>query len=148
VTGSSAGLALGYNSKGQGTSMTGLSGGTATAMSYAGTNQFERFTAGGATFTNNALGVGAETTGTSTTYYRRDNEGGLVSERLATTGNPIHYYAFDGLGSVSALTDSAGGATALYGYEPYVIGLVAVSGAVAGAILAGGAWYEAARRFC
>ena len=116
---SSAALNLDYNSKGQTTSMTGLSGGTATARSYAGTNQFERFTAGGATLTNNALGVGAETTGTATTYYRRDNEGGLVSERLASTGNPIYYYAFDGLGSVSALTDSAGGAPALYSYEPY-----------------------------
>jgi RHS repeat-associated protein len=88
-------------------------------MSYAGSSQFERFTAGGTTFTNNALGVGAETTGTSTTYYRRDNEGGLVSQRLPSTGNPIYYYAFDGLGSVSALTDSTGAAPALYSYEPY-----------------------------
>ena len=119
LTGSSAGLALGHNTKGQTTSMTGLAGGTATTMSYAGTNQFERFTAGGATFTNNALGVGAETSGTATTYYRRDNEGGLVSERLASAGNPIYYYAFDGLGSVSALTDSSGAAPALYSYEPY-----------------------------
>jgi RHS repeat-associated protein len=114
---SSAGLNLDYNSKGQTTSMTGLSGGTATAMSYAGSNQFERFTAGGTTFTNNALGVGAETTGTSTTYYRRDNEGGLVSERLPSSS--IYYYAFDGLGSVSALTDTSGTAQALYAYEPY-----------------------------
>ncbi|HEX8065684.1 MAG TPA: DNRLRE domain-containing protein [Thermoleophilaceae bacterium] len=116
---SSGGLNLDYNSKGQTTSMTGLSGGTATTMSYAGTNQFERFTAGSTTFTNNALGAGAETTGTSTTYYRRDNEGGLHSERLASTGNPVYYYAFDGLGSVSALTDSAGAAPATYTYEPY-----------------------------
>jgi RHS repeat-associated protein len=114
---SSAGLNLDYNSKGQTTSMTGLSGGTATTMSYAGPNQFERFTAGGATFTNNALGAGAEKTGTSTTYYRRDNEGGLVSERLPS--GAIYYYGFDGLGSVSALTDASGTAQALYAYEPY-----------------------------
>jgi RHS repeat-associated protein len=114
---SSAGLNLDYNSKGQTTSMTGLSGGSATSMSYAGPNQFERFTAGGATFTNNALGVGAETTGTSTSYYRRDNEGGLLSERLPS--GAIYYYAFDGLGSVSALTDTSGTAQALYSYEPY-----------------------------
>ncbi|MDQ3933727.1 MAG: DNRLRE domain-containing protein [Actinomycetota bacterium] len=116
---SSCGLNLDFNTKAQTTSMTGLCGGGTTAMTYAGTNQLERFTAGGTTFTNNALGVGAETTGTSTTYYRRDNQGGLVSERLASTGNPIYYYAFDGLGSVSALTDSAGAAPALYSYEPY-----------------------------
>ena len=114
---SSASLNLDYNSKGQTTSMTGTSGGAATAMGYAGPNQFERFTSGGATFTNNALGVGAETTGTSTSYYRRDNEGGLLSERLPS--GAIYYYAFDGLGSVSALTDTAGTAQALYTYEPY-----------------------------
>jgi RHS repeat-associated protein len=116
---SSAGLNLDYNARGQTTSMTNMTGGGPTTMSYAGTNQFERFTAGGTTFTNNAMGVGAETTGSSTTYYRRDPEGGLHSERLASTGNPIYYYAFDGLGSVSALTDSAGAAPALYSYEPY-----------------------------
>jgi RHS repeat-associated protein len=114
---SSASLNLDYNSKGQTTSMTGLSGGTATAMGYAGPNQFERFTAGSTTFTNNALGVGAETTGTSTSYYRRDNEGALLSERLPS--GAIYYYTFDGLGSVSALTDTAGTAQALYSYEPY-----------------------------
>jgi RHS repeat-associated protein len=113
----STGLNLDYNSKGQTTSMTGLSGGTAVSMSYAGPNQFERFTAGGATFTNNALGVGAETTGTSTSYYRRDNEGALVSERLPS--GAIYYYAFDGLGSVSAVTDSTGAAPTLYKYDPY-----------------------------
>lgn len=116
---SSAGLNLDYNTKGQTTSMTNMSGGGTTSMSYAGSSAFERFTAGGATFTNNALGVGAETTGTSTTYYRRDPEGGLVSQRLASTGNPIYYYAFDGLGSVSALTDSSGAAPQRYDYDPY-----------------------------
>jgi RHS repeat-associated protein len=116
---SSAGLNLDYNSKGQTTSMTNMSGAGATTMSYAGSNPLERFTAGGATFTNNALGVGAETTGTATTYYRRDPQGGLVSQRLPTTGNPIYYYAFDGLGSVSALTDSTGAAPQRYDYDPY-----------------------------
>lgn len=113
----STGLNLDHNSKGQTTSMNGLSGGSATSMSYAGSNQFERFTAGSTTFTNNALGVGAETTGSSTSYYRRDNAGGLHSERLPS--GAIYYYAFDGLGSVSALTDTSGTAQALYSYEPY-----------------------------
>ena len=40
LTGSSAGLAVGYNTKGQTTSMTNLTGGGALSMSYAGTNQF------------------------------------------------------------------------------------------------------------
>ncbi|MEA2472742.1 MAG: hypothetical protein QOE06_657, partial [Thermoleophilaceae bacterium] len=119
MTSASSGFAAAYNSKGQASSMTSLTGTSSTALGYAGTNQFERFSAGGATYTNNALGVGAETTGSATTYYRRDNEGGLVSERLPTTGNPVYYYAFDGLGSVSAMTDSAGAAPQRYDYDPY-----------------------------
>jgi RHS repeat-associated protein len=119
MTASSGALAISHNSKGQSTSMTSLSGTGALTASYAGTNQVERFTSGATTFTNNALGVGAETTGTATTYYRRDNEGGLVSMRQPSTGNPIHYYAFDGIGSVSALTGSAGTAAQRYDYDPY-----------------------------
>jgi RHS repeat-associated protein len=119
MTSASSGFAAAYNSKGQATSMTSLTGTNATAMGYAGTNQFERFTAGAATYTNNALGIGAETSASATTYYRRDNEGGLVSERLPTTGNPVYYYAFDGLGSVAAMTDSSGAAPQRYDYDPY-----------------------------
>jgi RHS repeat-associated protein len=119
LTASSAGFAGSYNSKGQPSSMTGLAGGTATAFGYAGASPFERFTAGAATYTNNALGVGAETSAGATTYYRRDNEGALVSERLGSAGNPTYYYAFDGLGSVAGLTDSTGAMPTTYSYDPY-----------------------------
>jgi RHS repeat-associated protein len=72
------------------------------------------------------LGVGAETTGASTTYYRRDSDGQLASERLAS--GAIYYYTFDGLGSVSALTDSGGAAQDTYTYDPY--GQTSVTGSV------------------
>src|SRR3712207_6938349 len=43
-----------------------------------------RSAVGSTTQTNNVLGVGADTSGTSTTHYRRDDEGRLHSQRLAS----------------------------------------------------------------
>jgi RHS repeat-associated protein len=125
---SSAGFSATYNVKEQATAMTSLSGTNSTGMTYSGPNQFERVTAGGTTFLNNALGVGAETAGGVTHRYRRDNEGGLVSERLGTSGNPIHYYVFDGLGSVAGMSDVLGTAPlpTTYSYDPY--GVTGTSG--------------------
>jgi RHS repeat-associated protein len=117
LTTSSAAFAASYNVREQATSMTSLSGTSSTALSYSGPNQNERVSAGSTTFLNNALGVSAETTAGATTRYRRDNEGGLVSERLSS--NAIHYYAFDGLGSVTGLTDSTGAMPTTYTYDPY-----------------------------
>jgi RHS repeat-associated protein len=117
MTGSSAGLALGYNAKEQTTSMTSLTGGTAVSMTYAGPNQFERATAGTLSQTNGANGVNTDKTGTSSTYYRRDNDGQLVSMRLPSAA--VHYYLFDGLGSVAALSDATGGKSQSYTYDPY-----------------------------
>jgi RHS repeat-associated protein len=117
MTGSSAGLALAYNSKEQTASMTSLAGGTAVAMTYAGPNQFERSAFGSTSQTTSALGVNADKTGTSTTYYRRDSDGELHSEVLPTGAR--HYYLFDGLGSVAALSDTTGAKSQSYTYDPY-----------------------------
>lgn len=117
LTGSSGGLALAYNAKEQTTSMTGLSGGTAVAMTYAGPNQLERATFGTTTQTTGANGVNVDKSGTSPTYYRRDNDGALHSERLPS--GAIHYYLFDGLGSVAALADGTGAKSQSYAYDPY-----------------------------
>jgi RHS repeat-associated protein len=87
------------------------------ALTYFGPNNFERAGAGSKSFDNNALGVGSETSGGSTTYYRRDSGGGLHSERLPS--GSAYYYVFDGLGSVRAVTDSSGTAQDTYSYEPY-----------------------------
>jgi RHS repeat-associated protein len=118
LTGSSAGFTATYNVREQTTSMKPLSGGTATTLGYVGPNQFERTTVGATTQTNSALGVNADKTGTTSTYYRRDNDGQLVSMRVGTTGSP-HYYGFDGLGSVSVLSDTGGAKSRSYGYDPY-----------------------------
>jgi RHS repeat-associated protein len=117
MTGSSAGFSAAYNVRNQATSMNGLSGGTATALTYAGPNPFERATVGSTTQTTGALGINVDKAGTSSTYYRRDNDGQLVSLRQ-DTGNP-HYYVFDGLGSVVALANTSGDKSRGYSYDPY-----------------------------
>lgn len=111
----SDGRAAAYNVKDQTTSMT-PPGGSAIAMSYSGTGQFRRVTAGGTTFQDNALGLGRETTGGSSTTYIRDDSGVLLEQRLPSGD---YYYLFDGLGSVVALTDTAGNPAATYKYEPF-----------------------------
>jgi len=50
------------------------------------------------------------------TYYARDNAGTLIGERI---GGSSYYYLFDGLGSVVAVTGSAGTALDTYTYDPY-----------------------------
>jgi RHS repeat-associated protein len=127
MTATSAAFSASYNVQEQATTMTSLSGTNSTGMVYSGPNQSERVTAGGTTFLNNALGVGAQTTAGATTRFRRDDDGGLHSERVPGT-NTVHYYVFDGLGSVAGLSDAAG-TTPLpttYSYDPY--GLTTTSG--------------------
>jgi YD repeat-containing protein len=103
-----------------------IEGWTATvSRSTPGPNQFESVTAGPITYLHNALGISAETESGATTRYRRDADGGLHSERLSS--GSIYYYTFDGLGSVAALTDSAGTAPTSYSYDPY--GVTTPSGA-------------------
>jgi RHS repeat-associated protein len=117
---SSASFSGAYNVREQATTMTSLTGTNSTGMVYSGPNQSERVTAGATTYLNNALGVGAQTTAGATTRFRRDADGGLHSERLPGS-NAIHYYVFDGLGSVAGLSDAAG-TTPLpttYSYDPY-----------------------------
>ncbi len=76
----------------------------------------ERITAGTATYKNDSLGIGSETTGSTTTYYTRTPGGRLISERIGTSA---YYYLFDGLGSVVALTDGSGNVVNTYSYDPY-----------------------------
>ncbi|MGH3083712.1 MAG: RHS repeat-associated core domain-containing protein, partial [Gaiellaceae bacterium] len=113
----SDGRAAVYNAKDQTTSMT-PPGQAAIPMSYTGTGQFRRVSAGATTFHNNELGLGRETTGTASTTYLRDDDGSLLAE-LMPGGSEYYYYAFDGLGSVVALTDGAGDVAVRYTYEPF-----------------------------
>ncbi|MGH2763304.1 MAG: DNRLRE domain-containing protein [Thermoleophilaceae bacterium] len=117
LTGSSAGLAGSYNDKGQMTSFT-PPGGSARPMSYAGPNQFERLTSPDQQFTHNVLGIGVrDWAGRGTLYYTFDDRGKLASERLEDGSR--HYYLFDGLGSVAAVTDASGNVGRRHSYDPY-----------------------------
>ncbi|MGQ0680519.1 MAG: RHS repeat-associated core domain-containing protein [Actinomycetota bacterium] len=130
LSGQSDGRVLTYNSKDQTTSFKpgGLLAQT-TNMTYLGTGQSERTTAGGSTFKNGPLGLAIHSSGLlSTTNYVRTPEGDLVSLRNGLTA---YYYLFDRLGTVVALTDASGNAVNRYFYDPYGNYLVGTTEAVA-----------------
>lgn len=85
-------------------------------MEYTGALQTERVKKGSTTFAYSQLGMSSETTGTTTAYYTRDEQGQLTSE---TIGTASYYYLFDGQGNTAALTDDAGNVVNTYTYEPY-----------------------------
>jgi RHS repeat-associated protein len=118
MTGSSAGFSATYNGLDQATSITAPGGSALTPMTYGGSDQTERRRAGATNFTDSALGlqVAAPTSGGTGTFYTRDQSGNLISQR---TPSGTHYYVLDALGSVVALTDSAGAVVGRYAYEPY-----------------------------
>jgi len=108
--------ALSYNVRDQTTSIT-PTGASAVSFTYRGPTDALRESAGGTSFTESKLGLSAETTGSTTTYYTREPGGALVSERTSS-GN--YYYLIDGLGSTAALANPT--ATTLantYQYDPY-----------------------------
>ena len=109
---SSAGRQWVYNAKDQAVSVT-PPGGSALSMSYAGTGQFERVSAGSTTYTTSALGLSRE----NLDGYVRDDAGLLLLRR--TPGSGDHFYLLDGLGSVVGLTNSLGELVATYSYEPF-----------------------------
>ncbi|MEJ7791974.1 MAG: DNRLRE domain-containing protein [Gaiellaceae bacterium] len=110
-TSTTAGRQWSYNPKDQATSVT-PPGGSPIPMSYTGTGQFERVSAGATTFMTSGLGLSRE----NTTHYTRDDDRQLISQRTPS-GN--YYYLLDGVGSVAALTDTAGNTAATYSYEPF-----------------------------
>ena len=112
----SGGNAYGYNAKDQTTSFT-PPGGSAQAASYAGTNQWELVTRANDTFLQDALGLArvSNSAGQPTIDFTRDAGGTPLGLR-----NPSrYYYLVDGLGSVVAMTDSAGTITNTFQYDPF-----------------------------
>jgi RHS repeat-associated protein len=87
-------------------------------MTYDGSGQDERVSAGGTKFQYGMTGLELSGAGLllGDTAFTRDPEGNLVSQR---TGNGSYYYLFDGLGSVVALTDASGAVVNRYAYDPY-----------------------------
>jgi RHS repeat-associated protein len=130
LAGQSDGRVLTYNSKNQNISFnSGGPGALNTDMSYLGLGQTERSIAGGATFKDGPLGLAMHSSGPlSTTNYIRNPDGGLLSLR---NGSSSYYYLFDRLGSVVALTDSAGNPVNRYFYDPFGNYLVGTTEGVA-----------------
>lgn len=87
-------------------------GGFAKNLEHVGAGQSDLLAVGGVARRNSILGV--LSIGTDT--YQRDESGGLVSQ---STANGREYFHMDALGSVRALTGSAGTATRTFNYDPY-----------------------------
>ena len=113
--GNDAGLSLGYNVANQTTTLTSV-GQQAKSLGYLDSGQDELVTDGSATLTDSQLGVGNRTDGSGSSYYTRDNAGGLLGER---TPSGTYYYVTDALGSIIALTNSSGAVANSYKYDPY-----------------------------
>ena len=94
--------------------------GVSETFEYAGTTQFERTKTTGSnysySFTNDILGVGSLIGNGLTNYYVRDNAQTVLGQST-TAGR--HYYLFDGLGSIVALTDSSGNVVRTFKYDPF-----------------------------
>jgi RHS repeat-associated protein len=111
---------MAYNVKNQTESVT-PPGGQQLSMTYFDADQTERATRDQHRFAYDLIGLSAETDQGSgnphTTYFTRDNEGTLVGAR--ETSGALHYYLFDGLGSIVALVNPSGALSDTYAYEPY-----------------------------
>lgn len=121
-TASSGGQGFSYNPKNQTTSIT-PPGAAPKTYDYSGATQDRRTRAGETSFTNSLLGVSYSYPGTllppltPLTAWTRDDQGTLIGQR--SPDGARHYYLFDGLGSVVAMTDAAGNVVNRYRYDPY-----------------------------
>ena len=104
----------GYNLLDQTSTIT-PTGHAALSLSYQGLAQAHRVGAGAITYANDQLGLNEET-GSPETEYIRDNSGVILGERINTSH---YYFLFDGLGSVTAATDSTGTIVRTFAYDPY-----------------------------
>ena len=104
------GLSFTYNAQNQTTAI------NTDTYNYTGADQTDRVTVNSSNYTYGALGLGSASNGSANTYYTRDNNGRLVSERTSTG---TYYYSLNSLGSVSVLTDSSGNVKNTYAYDPW-----------------------------
>jgi RHS repeat-associated protein len=116
-----------YNDKNQTSSFT--ASGTTTTATYADADSSERTAFGGTSFYNSPQGINMTRTNSTNTYYSRDDQGTLVSQRVGSAGAQ-RYYIFDGLGSVIAMVNGAGGVDQTYIYDVWG-NIAASSGSVA-----------------
>ena len=115
-TGNSTGASLSYNPKNQTTSIT-YGGTTLSGLSYSDQGEQNRVAAGATTFDNTAVGPTIATSGSTSTYYLRDDIGNVIGERQ---GSAHYYFLTDREGSVVAVITGDGQTVAdRYGYDPY-----------------------------
>jgi RHS repeat-associated protein len=105
-----------YNAQDQADTFDAGPGQPTISMTYTGPGQFERTTAGTASFLSDALGLSLESSGNT---YLRGPDGEILG--LRTSGPPTtrYYYLLDGLGSVDAVVKDDGTVPATYSYEPF-----------------------------
>ena len=106
---------IAYNVRDQITGITPV-GGTLQSLTHAGTGQDDLVSLSGATLQNDAFGLASRTSGSTTTYYTRDEAGSIVSEK---TGSTRSYLLTDERKSTVGSTSSTGALTASYKYDPY-----------------------------
>ncbi|MGH2409301.1 MAG: RHS repeat-associated core domain-containing protein, partial [Chloroflexota bacterium] len=114
-TSSAAATGLTYNALGQTTSIT-PSGGSPFGMTYAGSGQDTRLTAGQSSYRYNSTGMSSVSSGGSSSNVVRTPDGQLISEQV---NGATYYFLLDGQGSVLDLVDSSGTVYDKYTYDPY-----------------------------
>ena len=117
LTGANTGTAaFAYNTRNQAVSYTPFGGGPL-AQNFLGEGQAERISEGATRLQySQLLGLGTRADAAGRTSFTRDPDGRLIGERRPD-GN--YYYLFDGLGSITGLTNSTGALVRSYSYEPY-----------------------------
>jgi len=108
--------AVAYNARDQITDITPVGSTTVSKLVHAGTSQNDLVSNASSTLQNDALGLASRTTGTSTTYYTRTTDGGIISQ---VNGSTRRYMLTDERGSNVGFTDTAGNRTSTYKYDPY-----------------------------
>lgn len=116
LTGSSEGLALGYNTKDQTVAIDPEGSEPEVSFGYLGDTQRERIRRGSTAQANSLLGLSADGSGESAVRFGRDSGGQLISRR---SSGGRHFFHADSLGSVVAVTDQAGDVKARYRYDPF-----------------------------
>ena len=92
-----------------------------TNLGYLSPTQGELISYGTTNYTNNALGLSGQVTGTAKTYYVRDPSGAVVAQRRYTNNTPVDtdYLTTDALGSTIGLVNGTSTSPVRdYSYDP------------------------------
>jgi RHS repeat-associated protein len=138
-TATSSGWAASYTHKDQTASIT-PAGGSALTFSYQDTTSTNRTAAGATTFDNTQVGLARaiDTSSSTTTYYLRTPDGGVIGQNRAGSR---HYNLTDALGSVIAVLNTSGAVVGTYGYDPWGV-ITASTGTAVNAYRYAGGYFD------